>query len=156
MQRRIFLVSFLIMFVCTLLLCISTEKPLIFNPPDYSLQEIAVFALFISFWCFLLVYISLPFINSFRPAKLRSHHYEAFYLLSTFIFLQIVTIVLGYLESAFVWSATADLLYYYRGVSNSRIYIITGNITAVIAASLYARHQYHKTKTEENSKLDLK
>ncbi|MBL7747105.1 MAG: hypothetical protein JNM19_06735 [Chitinophagaceae bacterium] len=76
--------------------------------------------------------------------------------MSIFILLQIAIIVFGYLESAFVWDASADLLYYYKGVSNSRIYIITSNCTAVIAASLYARYQYHKTRTDENSKLDLK
>jgi hypothetical protein len=144
------------MFVFTLLLCIITKQPLTFNHSNYNLETIAGFAVFISVWCFLLVYISLPFVNLLKPQKLQSHQYEAFFMLGIFILLQLVTLLFGYLESSFTRGVTADWFYYYKGVTNSWIYIISGNCTALIAASLYARYQYNKATTEENSKLSLK
>lgn len=94
--------------------------------------------------------------NLLRPKNLQSRQYEGFFILCIFILLQLVTLLFGYLESSLSRGVPADWFYYYKGVTNSWIYIITGNCTALIAASLYARYQYNKTKAEKNSKLSLK
>ena len=101
MRRRIFLISLGVMFVFTLLLCIITKQPLLFKETSYNLNSIVGFLLSLSFWCFLLVYVSLPFVNLFKPEKLKSHQYEAFFMLAIFVLLQFVTLLFGYLESSF-------------------------------------------------------
>ncbi len=46
------------------------------------------------------------------------------------------------------------MLYYYKGVTNSLIYILTGNITAIITAFLYAKEQI-RLKKEAETKFEF-
>jgi hypothetical protein len=104
---------------------------------------------------FLLVFISLPVLNSLKPIKRKLKKNEDFFVIGSFVVLQVVTILTGYIESALTRGTNADALYYYKGVSNSLIYIITGNITNLIAASLYAAAQWKLEKEEDARKLSL-
>jgi hypothetical protein len=131
------------------------ELPLIFYPIDYRLAEFLKFFLLIGFFSFLLVYITLPVLNSLKPIKQKLKRYEGFFIIGSFIALQAVTMLTGYIESSLIRGVNADTLYYYKGVSNSLIYIVTGNITSLLAASLYAAAQWKLEKEKNAMELSL-
>lgn len=155
MRFKIFLISFSIMFLLTAVLCILFDQPFFLNPVKYNLSSFIELIVAVGILCFLLAFACLPLLNLLKPTRPRFGRYELFFLFSTLLLLQIVTLVLGYFESSFNKTGFADWFYYYKGVTNSWIYIVTGNITTVIAASMYATYQYKKKKTDDASKLSL-
>lgn len=155
MRARIFRISFVIMFLLTAFLCIVSKQPLFLSPIKYSFFSFIELAIVICIFCFLLAYITLPLLNIFKPSKPKSGRFELYFLFTTLPILQAVTLFFGYLESSLGTSTGGDLFFYYRGVTNSWIYIISGNITASIAASLYANYQLKKKKETKETNLQL-
>lgn len=143
------------MFVFTATICVLTKQPLVFSPINYSLVAFLRFALLIVVLCFLLVFICLPFLNSLKPNIKAEGRNESFFLFGTIIILQLVTMITGYAESSFSRGVRSDLFYYYKGVGNSFIYILTGNLTSMMTASLYAKEQTKRKKMETETKLKL-
>lgn len=154
MSRKLFIISFCIAFVFTAFLCIVSEQPLLLGHKDYSINAFIPFGLMIAVLCFLLVYINLPVLKFFKNIILKEVREEGYYIIGTFIILQIVTLITGYAESSLNRHEEASMFFYYKGITNSHIYILTGNITAVIAASLYAKEQ-SKLKKEANTKFEF-
>lgn len=156
MRRKLFVIGFCIMFISTALICILTKQPLIFFPVNYGIGAFLEFALLVGILCFLLVFISLPllrFLKNLIKANLKD---EAFYLIGSITILQIATLLIGYTESAMTRGANADFFYYYKGASNSHIYIFTGNLTSAIVASLYSKVLNKKKQEEKETKLELR
>ena len=58
-------------------------------------------------------------------------------IIETILVLQIVTMIIAYFETSFSKTG-GDFLYYYKGIGNSLVYILTGNLTSVIFASIYS------------------
>jgi len=139
-KTRLFGIAFLIAFTLTALLCILSGQPLIFLPIDYSLFGFLQFAILIGTLCFCLVFINFPILKAVLNVLKREVNEKWYYLFTTFIVLQIVTLLLGYLESSYS-SYGGTPFFYYKGVGNSRIYILTGNITAITIAAIYAKEQ---------------
>lgn len=155
MKVRIFFISFSFMLVSTAIFCLIMKQPLIFYPVDYRLSEFLKLFFLIGLFSFLLVYITLPVLNSLKSTKRKLKRNEGFFIIGSFIILQAVTILTGYIESSLTMGVSANILYYYKGVSNSLIYIITGNTTSLLAASLYAATQWKLEKEKNAMELSL-
>ena len=152
-KTKLFTLAFVIMFISTAVLCFLARQPLIFLPVYYSGIEFLKFAVLIGFLCFCLVYLNLSLIKFVKRLTSLTSGELQFYILSTLIILQIVTLLTGYIESSLT-TYTADVFYYYKGVGNSLIYVMTGNLTALLIASLYAKEQI-RLKRESNIKFDF-
>jgi hypothetical protein len=139
-QLKLFAIAFIIMFISTSGLCISLQQPLIYYPLDYGLTGFLQFGVLTGFLCFCLVFINLPTIRFIKHQVSQAAKEKPFYVIITIIILQFVTLGTGYVESGLT-TKNADVLYYYKGVSNSLIYVITGNFTALIIALMYAKEQ---------------
>lgn len=136
---KIFGLSFTFMFISTALLCIIYGLPLTLGRVDYSLFGFIRLGLLVAFLSFCLVFINLSVLKWIKPKILIRSNDIIYYMTSTVIILQVVTLITGYLESMITRGVEADFLYYYKCVTNSCIYILTGNITAIIASRLYAK-----------------
>lgn len=152
-KTKLFSRAFVIMFILTAVLCILAKQPLIFLPIQYTGIEFLKFAVLIGFLCFCLVNINLYIIRSIKRQMSSNSSESPFYILSTLIILQVVTLLTGYMESTLTTN-TADAFYYYKGVGNSLIYVITGNFTAILIASFYAKEQI-RLKHAANIKFDF-
>jgi hypothetical protein len=152
-KTKLFSISFCIAFSLTALLCIIGGYPLIFLPVNYSIMAFIQFGLLIACLSFCLVFINLTFLRFVKKAFKIKLDYTKYYLLSTFIVLQIVTILIGYAESSLTLHH-ASWFYYYKGVGNSLLYIVTGNLTAFIVAALFAKEEV-KLKEQEKMKFDF-
>ena len=128
------------------MLCIITNQPLVFGPANYSPGSFIVFGLLIACLCFSLVFVNLPFLRYIKEGVAPNARDDGFYIILTLLVLQGITLLTGYLESSFTKPDGGDLLYYYKGVTNSHIYIITGNLTTIIVASSYAKEQVRLKK----------
>ena len=155
MSRKLFIIAFCITFILTALLCILSNQPLVFGSNDYSIYRFLPFSILIATLCFLLVYINLPFLRLLKKIIFKQAREEGYYIIFTFIILQCVTLFTGYTESSLSRHIEADMFYYYKGVTNSLIYILAGNLTSIITASLYAKEQVRLKKEIESHKLLL-
>lgn len=138
-RHKLFFISFIIVFISTSVLCIIFEQPLIYAPVKYSVENLLHLALLLGFLVFSLVYISYPILHWLKKRLRFRVNKFSFYLTTTLIILQLVTMTMGYLESYSRRGIDADFLYYYKCVTNSCIYIFTGNLTAIVATILYAK-----------------
>jgi len=136
---KIFFISLIIVFISTSILCIIFEQPLIYAPINYGISNLLRLALLLSILVFGLVYINYPILFWIKKKTKLMVNDLSFYLVITLFILQIVTMVTGYLESFSRRGIDADFLYYYKCVTNSCIYIFTGNLTTIIATILYAK-----------------
>lgn len=152
-KTKLFSISFCIAFSLTALLCIIGGYPLIFLPVDYGVMAFIQFGLLIACLSFCLVFINLTFLRFVKNVFKIKLDYIKYYVLGTFIVLQIATILIGYAESGLA-SHHASWFYYYKGVGNSLLYIVTGNLTAFIVASLFAKQEL-KLKEEEKMKFEF-
>ena len=140
-KKKLFGISFLLAFVSTAILCVVTGLPLIFSPASYKLINFIVFGILIGMLCFGLVYIALPFLTFIRRITHFKGQLTPYYIFATTFILQILTLALGYLESSMTRGVEATLVYYYASIGNSFIYILTGNVTAILAAIYYSKDQ---------------
>lgn len=138
-KTDLFKITFLIAFPSIALLCMLGGQPLIFSPVSYTLFSFIKFGVLICFLCFGLVFISLPILTSIKKGPRLNKSNKFFYVTGTLVILQMLTLFLGYMESALTRHVSADALYYYKGVGNSLIYVIMGNVTAIVGSYLYAK-----------------
>jgi hypothetical protein len=153
MKLKLFGLAFCLAFLSTASLCVATNQPLIFQPVSYSLSSFRSFSVLIGLLCFLLVFMNLSLLRFIYQLLKPGIREEAFYVIGTCLILQAATIIIGYAESALT-SFESDAFYYYKGVGNSYIYLITGNLTALIIASIYGRN-LEKIKHDSPTRLDL-
>ena len=147
-KLKLFSIAFFLIFILTDGLCILLGHPLIFMPINYGVGGFIEFGLLTGFLSFCLVYITLPFIRFiYRILKLKSTEIP-FFIIGAFLVLQVVTLLTGYLESKYS-IPQGDPFYYYKGIGNSLIYVLTGNLTAILSALLYAREQMRIKKISE-------
>ena len=146
-RLRLFIISFIITFFTVATLCFLTHQPLIFLPVNYSIGAFIEYAILVMILCFCLVFINLPLVK-FLSSLFRKTNNIIFYLITTFFVLQIVSIMVGYFESGLT-TKTADPFYYYKGVGNSLIYILVGNLTAVVTCIFYVKDQIVRTREKE-------
>lgn len=149
MKRKLFAIAFFTAFILTSFLCMITGQPLIFLPVDYGVTEFVKFGLLVGLLSFLLVFINLPVLGRIHQSFRINVREEGYYIIGTMIILQVVTLTTGYLESGLSLLGGADFFYYYRGAGNSHLYIIAGNFTSAIIASLYAKQQVTRKKTTD-------
>ena len=154
MKRSLWLTAFLICYPLIVLLCISTGKPFIFSPVDYRFSAFLQLAVFIAVLCWLLVYIALPVLKSGLDRLHKKPRSEAFFVIGAFGILQVVTVILGYTESSLTGSA--DPFYYYKGVGNTTVYCIAGNLTTLVIASIYNRKIAEAAKEKEEQALSFR
>jgi len=150
-NRKLFMLAFVLAFASTSILCIACGHPLIFLPVSYKLIDFFVFGILIGSLCFGLVFINMPFVKFFLWLTKLKISLHAYYIISTLLILQILTLALGYLESYFTRGMQPTPFYYYGGVGNSLIYILTGNLTAIIVSYLYAQRQDNSKERYDQS-----
>lgn len=153
MKRKVWRISFGIMTFSTGLLCYLTKQPFIFSPVEYTIPAFLQLVFLSGIFCFLFAFITLPVLGFIKGNEGSRRQDEAFFLLGSLVILQLTTIIMGYTESSFTRGIRSDFFYYYRGAGNSWIYIITGNITVGIAASLYARYRYERKQVQHLSQM---
>lgn len=130
--------AFIFAFSSSSLLSYTFGYPLIFHPINYGLSGFIEFGILILFLCLGLVFVSIP-VSTRTILRLNlSNNYISIALINL-LHLQLVIIFLGFFESYFTRGVTADLFYYYKCVTNSCIYVLTGNVTTIITTYLYFR-----------------
>ena len=55
------------------------------------------------------------------------------------ISINLAILITGYIESSLMLSQRATLLYYYKGVGNSNIYLISAHITTIVVVFFYLK-----------------
>ena len=153
-KTKLFALAFLVSFVSTSVLCIGGGHPLIFLPVSYKLMDFFIFGILIGILCFGLVFITMPFVKTIRRWTKLKIAFQSYYIISTMLILQVLTLVVGYLESYTTPGVETTIFYYYYGVGNSLIYIFTGNITAILISYIYARNQ-ERLEREMQIKFDF-
>ena len=148
-KLKLFGTAFSLAFISTALLCMLSGQPLIFLPVSYNAGAFILFGILIGALTTGLVYICLPLLNLLKTLLNIKTPEKIYYTTGTIIILQLLTLVLGYLESDVTAHSFADPFYYYKGIGNSHIYLLTGNITAIITARIYAGAQIMKKKKAE-------
>ncbi|MCG8578805.1 MAG: hypothetical protein MI866_02745, partial [Bacteroidales bacterium] len=137
-KLKIFGLSFAFVYILTAILCLIFGQPLIYSP-IYGIREFLNLALLLGILVFLLVYINFPVLKWIKTISFKNSNGFIYYSVATLLILQIVTLLTGYMESLTTRGVEADFLYYYKCVTNSCIYILTGNITAILASRLYVK-----------------
>lgn len=140
-KLKLLLLAFVIAFSTTAGLCFANGFPLIYYPINYGIGGIFRFGLLILFLSFGLVYINLSTLKWLKEILKLKLNAIFYYVFLSIIILQIVTLATGFLESLAARGVKADILYYYKCVSNSCLYIITGNLTVIIVAYLFAKEE---------------
>ena len=135
-KSKLLLITFTFAYLSTAILCIASGHPFIFAPINYGPSGLISLAMLIGFLVFCLVFITLPLLKWIRSLIFKKSNALVFYLISTLAVLQFVTMTTGYFESLTTRGVEADFLYYYKCVTNSCIYILTGNLTVVLACVL--------------------
>lgn len=130
---KLFGISFCTIYILTAWLCYGGGYPLMVLW-DYSFSGFVDFGILIGYLCFCLVFVNLPFLTFIKKAWKIKWEENGYYLLGTFIILQVATLSIGYF-------AFSDWLYGYKGAGNGHIYVFTVNTTALIIAFLYAKKQ---------------
>lgn len=138
-KLKIFGLSFAFVFISTAILCIVFGHPFIYAPIDYGIKGFLNLGLLLGFLVFCLVFINFPILKWIKTKIFNRRNDFGFYLISTLLILQVVTLLTGYMESLTTRGVEADFLYYYKCVTNSCIYILTGNLTAIFACKLYVK-----------------
>lgn len=147
---KLFGLSFLIISIPTALLCKVCGYPLIATSAPYSLFDFTMFGLLLVVMSYSLVYIVLPVLAHLKNDLQFTHSDKAFYSIYTLLCLHFFILVGGYLESGMYIPEGADFLYYYKGAGNSLIYVLTGTVTSLIIATLYAtKHSVPEFETKE-------
>lgn len=144
-KLNLLFLAFVIAFSTTAILCITNEYPLIFYPINYGIGGFIRFSILILFLSFGLVYVNLPVLKWLKPAIYINSNSIIYFITTTILILQIVTMTIGYLESLITRGIEADAFYYYKCVSNSCLYILTGNMTAIIVAYIYGKGENKKS-----------
>lgn len=140
-KLKLLFLAFGIAFSATAILCVGSGNPLIYYPIDYGIGGFFRFAILILFLSFGLVYINLSVLKWLKGMIKLKANSSIYYITSTILILQIVTMTTGYLESLTTRGIQADIFYYYKCVSNSCLYILTGNFTAIVVAYLYGKEE---------------
>jgi hypothetical protein len=140
-RLKIFVSSYVLAFASTAVLCILSGQPLIFLPVSYGMTDFLAFGILILILTCCLNFICLPFLEFIRKIFRIGIREDLYFVTGTLIILQIVTLLVGYLESGITRHIIATPFYYYQGVGNSLVYVITGNMTAIMAASLYGKQK---------------
>jgi hypothetical protein len=140
-KLKLFITAFTFAFISTAFLCIIAGYPLIFPPVAYNFINFILFAILIAALCFGLVYINFAFLKFIKRGLIPTCSNTAYYIIGSIVALQVLTLLLGYTESSYGSKTEATVFYYYKGVGNSLIYVLTGNLTAIIVAKLYADEQ---------------
>ncbi len=138
---KLLLLAFGMAFTATAALCILTGNPLVYHPIDYGITGFSEFALLILLLSLGLVYINLPVLHWLKKISKLNLNPVVYYITMTLIVLQVVTMVTGFYESLITRGVEADAFYYYKCVTNSCLYILTGNLTAVTIAYLYGKEE---------------
>ncbi|MDJ1481105.1 hypothetical protein QNI16_11470 [Cytophagaceae bacterium YF14B1] len=147
---KLVVLSFLITSISTGLLCLAYEYPLIATSSPYSLFDFTMFGLLLAVMSYSLVYIVLPVLSHLKNDLQFTHSDKAFYSIYTLLCLHFFILVGGYLESGMYIREGADFLYYYKGAGNSLIYVLTGTVTSLIIAALYAtKHSVPEYETKD-------
>jgi len=134
---KLLLLSFSITFFGTALLSLAFFQPLIFYPIDYGLMQFSRLALLLAMLSLALVYFTFPILQVIaRIFKIKSR-LPLYYLAMSLVVLQLVTLVLGYIESSITRGVTPDFWYYYSCVSNSCFYLLAGNSATIVTSYLY-------------------
>jgi hypothetical protein len=138
-KLKIFRLSFSFAFISTAAICILFGHPFIFGPIAYGFKDFFLLGLLLGFLVFCLVFINFPLLNWIKFQFFNNSNDFVFYVIASIFILQLENLMAGYLESLLTRGVEADSLYYYKGVSNSWIYILTGNLTAFITCKLYVK-----------------
>ena len=138
-KLKIFGLAFSFAFISTAALCILFGYPFIIGSIDYGFREFLSLGLLLGFLVFCLVFINFPLLTWIKTQFFKNSNNFIFYLIASIFILQLENLITGYLESLASRGAEADFLYYYKGNSNSWIYILTGNLTALMACKLYVK-----------------
>ncbi len=146
-KTKLFSISFVIAFLSTALLCILLGYPLIFSPVSYKITDFFIFGILIGVLCFGLVFMNLSILTYLKKLLKVKTSSKVFYIVGTLLILQVLTLILGYIESDIYSKQNADPFYYYKGVGNSLVYVLTGNMTAIIIATLFATEQIGQQKS---------
>ena len=126
------------------------DYPLIYDPIDYGPGEFLLLALLIFAPSAGLIYINFPVLTwTIKILKLRSN-LSLYYILMTLMILNVATILTGYLESFITAGVEADPFYYYECVSNSCVYLLTGNVSTLVVALLFVMEE-NKKRSATNS-----
>lgn len=142
---KLLFLAFGIAFSTTATLCIASGNPLVYYPINYGIDGFFSFAILILLLSFGLVYINLSVLKWLKTTMKINANSIIYYIVSTIFVLQIVTMLTGYFESFVTRGVQATAFYYYKCLSNSCIYILTGNLTAVIVAYLYGKEENKRT-----------
>lgn len=137
-KLKLFGLSFAVVYLLTATLCLIFNQPLIYSP-IYGIIEFINLAVLLGILIFLMVYINFPVLKWIKTRVFKNSNNFIYYSVATLLILQIVTLLTGYMESSATRGVEADFLYYYKCVTNSCIYIFTGNITAILACRLYIK-----------------
>ncbi len=140
-QLFLFSILFNISLISTL--CYSQGLPLIFPPIDYGPKASLHFVILIVTLSFLFVYIQIPWLKWFWSLFIIKKNPKWYYLIGNLLFLQLLTMIYGYFESS------GDFFFLYKCVSNSCIYILSGNLSVVLISILYAKEEYRKMRIEQ-------
>jgi hypothetical protein len=138
-KLKIFGLSFGFVFVLTAILCMISGLPFIYAPVDYGLTGFFKLALLLGFLVFCLVYVNFPVLKWIKDKAFKSANDFIFHLTATLLILQVVTLITGYMESLTTRGVEPDFFYYYKCVTNSCIYILTGNLTVLLGCRLFTR-----------------
>jgi hypothetical protein len=150
------LISFSIMFISTSSLCIVSGQFGLYPPLKFNAVNCYQLARLTGILCFLFVFVTLPVLDFIQRGNCSRRQEESFYTIGSLIFLQAATLVMGYTESSFAHGIPSGFFYYYGGPDYSWVFIITGNLTVCIVASLYAISRWKRNRLRETSRFALK
>lgn len=158
-QVKLVLLAFGIAFIKTAALCVVTGNPLIYYPIDYGMGGVFRFGLLMLSLCFRLVYINLSVLKWVKKILKNSFSPTFYFPIVTLLLVQLVTMVTGYFETLTTRGVEPDILYYYRCVSSSCLYILSGNLTALLTSYLYGKEENKKTtakKAKNHNHINLR
>ena len=137
---RILSISFAFVYLSTALLCMLFQQPFLLGAPVYPFSAFVDLAVVLGFLVVCMLFINFPLLKWIKAKLFRKAKDRIYYLIGSLVVLQIATMLGGALESLSWRASTPDFFYYYRGITNSTIFLITGNATALIGSLLYTQN----------------
>lgn len=135
-NRKIFLICFVVVYIMIASLSMINRQPLVFVP-GYSLGQFIVLFFLLGFLSFGLVFLMEnleklldKYLTVIASSTLMIY---AYFLITSILGLFVFTLFSGFAESG-------RPFFYYRCVTNSCIYLLSGYTVTIIAAIYFARH----------------
>lgn len=148
-RLQLFFLTAVLNFSIISFLCLFFDLPLIYYPIDYGLKGFQNFGILIASLSFLFIYVQIPWLRWFWNLFTIKKNPKWYYVIFNLLILQFITIIFGLMESYEPGSKELDFFYLYKGVSNSCIYILSGNISLVIISILFAKEEYRKMQKKK-------